>query len=62
MLKEALDLMRNEKYLYVVQSRNVCKSFCKSKMEEKFKEKLKHEIKLRQYIIDILEKEAQRKK
>ncbi|MBQ8043409.1 MAG: hypothetical protein IJ272_04595 [Clostridia bacterium] len=60
MLEEAIELMEKQKYLYIIQNRNIITKPKKKALDNQVKEEIKKEIRLREYILKILrEKEKE---
>ena len=57
MLEEAIKLIKKQREMYVIQHNNITTYARKRDVEDKVKEKLRKEVHIRDYILEILNKQ-----
>ena len=57
MLEEAINLIKKQREMYVIQHNNITTYARKRDVEDKVKEKLRKEVHIRDYILEILNKQ-----
>ena len=62
MIDEAIDLIKKQRDMYIIQDNNIITMARKKNVENKVKRKLRKEIQIRDYIIKVLEEIKEERK